>query len=117
MQPRIPGTQKGAIAANICKALKVCGNTLLHVLEQGLLLLGQIGRLYEWKAHVGTPDLVARGPLGRPSHRRCWWCNASGGAVAATQGLGFVLLRQHDCPLYASASKTRVGWRALGDWT
>jgi hypothetical protein len=64
MQPRIPGTQQGAIAADICKALKVCGNTLLHVVEQRLLLLGQIGRLYEWKAHVATPDLIVRGTLG-----------------------------------------------------
>jgi len=42
------------IGADIREALKVCGDTLLHVLIQRRLLLGQIGWLYEWNAHTAT---------------------------------------------------------------
>jgi hypothetical protein len=52
VQPRIPRTKKGAITADIRETLKVHGNTLLHVLVQRFLLLGETGWLYEWKAHI-----------------------------------------------------------------
>jgi hypothetical protein len=69
MQPRIPRAQQRTIAADTRETLKVRCNALPHVFVQRLLLLGEIGCLYEWNAHTATPGVIL-GSLGSSERQR-----------------------------------------------